>query len=124
MMAEKAKTFGDYAMITKIVACETPKEAKVFGRQVANFEAAVWDRHKYGIVIRANVLKFSQNPDLKTFLLGTGNTVIVEASPRDLIWGIGLGENNPKSHDPNTWRGRNLLGFALMEVRDELRKNS
>lgn len=122
MMAGKAKVFNDTGMIEKIIACETPKEAKAFGRGVKNFDAAVWDQHKYRIVIRANVLKFSQHPELKAFLLGTGNSVIVEASPRDLIWGIGLGEHNPKSQNPNTWRGRNLLGFALMEARDELRK--
>jgi ribA/ribD-fused uncharacterized protein len=122
MMVSKAKVFKDNEMIEKIVACETPKEAKAFGRQIANFDAAVWDQHKYQVVVKANVLKFSQNPELKQFLLSTGNTVIVEASPRDLIWGIGLGEHNPKSQNPNTWRGRNLLGFALMEARDELRK--
>lgn len=122
MMVGKAKVFRDHEMIVKIIACETPKEAKAFGRKVANFDAKIWDQHKYRIVVQANVLKFSQNPDLKEFLLSTGNKVIVEASPRDLIWGIGLGEHNPKSQDPHTWRGRNLLGFALMEARDELRK--
>lgn len=122
MMVGKAKVFKDDEMIERIIACETPKEAKAFGREVKNFDAAVWDQHKYQIVVKANVLKFSQNPELKAFLLDTGNRVIVEASPRDLIWGIGLGEHNPKSQNPNTWRGRNLLGFALMEARDELRK--
>jgi ribA/ribD-fused uncharacterized protein len=123
MMVGKAKLFKDIEMIDKIVTCQTPKEAKAFGRLVKNFDPAIWDQHKCQIVTQANVLKFSQNPDLKTFLLGTGNKVIVEASPRDLIWGIGLGENNPKSQHPNTWRGRNLLGFALMEARDIILKN-
>lgn len=122
MMVGKAKVFKDDEMIERIIDCETPKEAKAFGREVKNFDAAVRDQHKYQIVVKANVLKFSQNPELKAFLLDTGNRVIVEASPRDLVWGIGLGEHNPKSQNPHTWRGRNLLGFALMEARDELRK--
>lgn len=124
MMVGKAKVFNDQEMIAKIIASETPKEAKALGRQVKNFDPATWDKHKIQVVIRANVLKFSQNAELKAFLLNTGNTVIVEASPRDVIWGIGMGAHNPKSLDPNTWRGRNLLGFALMEARDELRINN
>lgn len=122
MMAGKARLFGDQENLERILSKVSPKDAKDLGRQVNNFDAEVWDQHKYHIVVKANVLKFSQNPELKAFLLNTGSKVIVEAAPRDVIWGIGLGAENPKSQHPDTWRGRNLLGFALMEVRDELRK--
>lgn len=72
------------------------------------------------LVVEGNVAKFSQNPDLKEFLLGTGDAVIVEASPYDKIWGIGLKANDERARNPETWRGENLLGFALMDVREEL----
>jgi ribA/ribD-fused uncharacterized protein len=123
MMAGKAKLFGDMEIFEKIISSNSPKDVKALGRLVKNFDPVTWDAHKYQIVNQGNILKFSQNADLKKFLLQTGSKVIVEASPRDLIWGIGMGEANPKSQHPDTWRGRNLLGFALMEVRDELLKN-
>jgi ribA/ribD-fused uncharacterized protein len=103
MMASKAKVFNDTEILEKIVVCESPKDVKALGRLVKNFDAAVWDKHKYQVVTQASILKFSQNLELKNFLINTGNKIIVEASPRDLIWGIGLGENNPKSQDPKTW---------------------
>ncbi|MDX2174022.1 MAG: NADAR family protein [Bacteroidota bacterium] len=122
MMVKKAELFNDLKIIDQIVKCDSPKEAKALGRLVKNFDSVIWDSNKYKIVKQGNVLKFSQNQELKNFLLETGNKVIVEASPRDVIWGIGMGETNPKSLNPNTWRGKNLLGFALMEVRDEINR--
>ncbi len=121
MMAEKARLFKDDEMLQKIIACNTPAEAKKFGRQVKNFDAAIWNNHKYEIVKKGNIHKFSQNEELKEFLLNTKNRVLVEASPRDRIWGIGMGASNEKAENPMLWRGQNLLGFALMEVRDELK---
>ena len=82
----------------------------------------VWNQFKYTIVLLGNWHKFNQNRDLQSFLLSTGDKVLVEASPYDTIWGIGLEENCTESQDPMLWRGQNLLGFALMEVRDELRR--
>jgi len=123
MMEGKAKLFGDFEIAEQVIKCDSPKDVKALGRLVKNFDPVTWDAHKFQIVKQGNILKFSQNEDLKKFLLQTGSKVIVEASPRDLIWGIGLGEANPKSQHPDTWRGENLLGFALMEVRDELIKN-
>ncbi|MDR1069178.1 MAG: NADAR family protein, partial [Gracilibacteraceae bacterium] len=76
---------------------------------------------KYSIVLSGNYYKFSQNKEMREYLLSTGNRVLVEASPMDTIWGIGFGKDNEKAYDPNAWRGKNLLGFALMEVRDEIR---
>ena len=123
MMAGKAKVFEDQEHWEKIIACETAAEAKKLGRQVRNFEAAVWEEHRCPIVIQGNQLKFEQHEELKTFLLGTKQRVLVEASPRDRIWGIGLGKNSEKAQHPSTWRGLNLLGFCLMEVRDLLQED-
>lgn len=72
--------------------------------------------HKHSIVLRGNIAKFSQNPELKAFLLETGESVLAEASPYDRIWGVGLAEDNPAIENPNNWHGENLLGFALMET--------
>ncbi|MDJ0633261.1 MAG: NADAR family protein [Xenococcaceae cyanobacterium MO_188.B29] len=72
------------------------------------------------IVVKGNLAKFSQKEALKEFLLNTKERILVEASPRDRIWGIGLGQNNPDAANPYQWQGLNLLGFALMEVRDIL----
>ncbi|MBK1894782.1 NADAR family protein [Chryseobacterium paridis] len=122
MMAEKARLFNDNEIRTLIIEINDPKEAKSLGRKIKNFDHQIWDERKYEIVKRGNLLKFSQNADLREFLLSTDQKVIVEASPYDTIWGIGMLESDPKAKNPNQWRGENLLGFALMEVRDELRK--
>jgi ribA/ribD-fused uncharacterized protein len=120
MMAEKARLFDDKMQLANILATEKPAAAKAFGRQVENFDPSVWEAKKVEIVVKGNVAKFSQNVDLQAFLLATGDKIIVEASPRDQIWGIGLGPENPLATQPEKWRGQNLLGFALMEVRDIL----
>lgn len=121
MMAGKARLFGDAAALSAILAAATPAEAKKLGRQVRDFVEATWKEHCSRIVARASVLKFSQNPALGSFLLASGDSVVVEASPRDRIWGIGMSQNNPASSDPRHWRGQNLLGFALMQARHQLR---
>ncbi len=122
MMAQKASLFKDEKHFRHVLACATPAEAKKVGRLVANFDGRVWDEHKYELVKQGNYHKFSQHPALGEFLLGTGERVLVEASPVDKIWGIGLAKADEKVYDPGQWKGENLLGFALMEVRDELRK--
>jgi ribA/ribD-fused uncharacterized protein len=122
MMAGKAKLFNDQQILEKVLRSETPNQAKSLGRKVKNFDPKLWDEHKYEIVKKANVLKFSQNIQFKDFLLSTDNKVLIEASPYDRIWGIGMLETDSRIADPNLWEGQNLLGFALMEVRDELRK--
>jgi ribA/ribD-fused uncharacterized protein len=123
MMAEKARLFGDMETLAKIIVCQTPAEAKKLGREVQNFVVEIWKEKCFEIVVKGNFHKFSQNKELKEFLLNTKKRVIVEASPRDPIWGIGLGINNPNTENPEGWRGTNLLGFALMEVRDLLNEN-
>ena len=120
MMAGKAKLFNDMDIFERVLSKDSPKDVKELGRQIKNFNAAVWDEQKYNIVKRGNYLKFTQNKNLKHFLIQTKNKILVEASPVDAIWGIGLTEDSPNAKNPKEWRGENLLGFALMEVRDEL----
>lgn len=120
MMAKKALLFNDQEIFEKIVTKESPKDVKDLGRQIRNFDAAKWDLHKYEIVKQGNLLKFSQNEALKSFLLQTQSKILVEASPVDAIWGIGLAEDHLDILNPKNWKGLNLLGFALMEVRDEI----
>lgn len=120
MMAEKARLFGDEEMEQQILATDDPLTMKRLGKKVRGFDAGVWDKAKYSIVLNGSYAKFSQDPDLRAYLLSTGDAVLVEASPLDTVWGIGLGANNERSTDPARWRGANLLGFALMETRDEI----
>ncbi len=121
MMAQKALLFGDKEAYEKILIAGSPKEAKAIGRQVLNYKEDVWTDKRFDIVVTGNLHKFSQHADLKAFLLSTKDRVIVEASPVDRIWGIGLAADNDKAENPLRWNGLNLLGFALMEVRDKLK---
>lgn len=120
MMAEKAKLFGDSEIEQQILqVCDDAHKVKKLGRQVRNFDLKTWERHRCEIVIRGNVEKFDQNPHFGRFLLDTGDKILVEASPDDQIWGIGLGENETDARNPLRWPGLNLLGFCLMAVRDQ-----
>lgn len=118
MMAEKARLFNDEEMWASIINAATAGAAKKLGRQVSNFDPAIWDKHKFQIVVEGNKHKFEQAEDQATFLLNTKERVLVEASPKDQIWGIGMAQNSKDAERPDHWRGQNLLGFALMEVRD------
>jgi ribA/ribD-fused uncharacterized protein len=120
MMAEKARLFEDSQTLHRILAATHPGEAKKLGRQVAGFEEQLWAEHRFEIVVRGNVAKFGQNEALQSFLLNTKDRVLVEASPTDRIWGIGLAEADERAADPPRWLGLNLLGFALMVVRRQL----
>ncbi|MQY20702.1 hypothetical protein NRB20_38100 [Nocardia sp. RB20] len=120
MMWRKAMLFGNQALAREILTVEHPGHAKSLGRQVENFDEEEWNEARYQIVVTGNVAKFGQNPDLKKFLLVTGSRVLVEASPVDRIWGIGVAADDPRAQDPGQWRGSNLLGFALMDARTEL----
>lgn len=121
MMAKKAELFNDNEVLNKIIKANSPAEAKKLGRQVKNYDDAIWLENRFEIVKEGNYHKFSQNPDLKAFLLNTDERVIVEASPVDPIWGIGMAGDHKDVLNPAKWKGLNLLGFALMEVRDELK---
>ena len=118
MMAGKARLFGDETALTAILRCENPAQAKDVGRTILNFDPVVWDNEKYDLVKTGNYHKFAQNPDLGAFLKNTGGRILVEASPVDRIWGIGLAKNDPDIENPLKWKGENLLGFALMEGRE------
>lgn len=120
MMARKALLFEDREMFEAIMAAAHPRQCKALGQKVRDFDQAVWDRHKKQIVVDGNLAKFSQNEPLERFLLGTGQRILVEASPYDKIWGIGMAASDPRAEDPLQWNGQDLLGFALMEVRDIL----
>lgn len=121
MMAEKARLFRDEDALRFILAAETPAEAKKGGRAVRGFDGARWDAARSVAVVKGNVAKFGQDPALGAFLKETGESILVECSPRDRIWGIGMGASNPDARDPAKWRGKNLLGFALVEARRQLR---
>jgi ribA/ribD-fused uncharacterized protein len=122
MMAEKARLFGDEDVRARILKAASPKAAKQLGRQVKNFKEEVWQASRFQIVVEGNYAKFSQNRELGKFLLGTGAKALVEASPVDRIWGIGLAADDESATNPERWRGLNLLGFALMEARQRLRE--
>jgi ribA/ribD-fused uncharacterized protein len=123
MMAEKARLFHDEEVRTQILQTRTPKAAKELGRQVRNFDEEVWADARFRLVVEGNVAKFSQNRELGDYLLGTRDRVLVEASPSDRIWGIGLAADSVEALNPELWRGLNLLGFALMEARQRLRES-
>ena len=120
MMAEKARLFGDDSALVRVLAKDDPSAAKAAGRTVRDFDDEQWRHRRFEIVVRGNLAKFGQNPSLRDFLLGTGDQVLVEASPADAIWGVGLAAGDPRAQDPASWQGLNLLGFALMTVRDAL----
>jgi len=121
MMWRKAMLFGDEKIAAQIVEVPHPSQAKALGRQARGFDEATWAAHRSEIVVAGSVAKFGQDPRLREFLLATGDRVLVEASPRDRVWGIGLGAANERAEDPRQWRGLNLLGFALMRARAALR---
>ena len=119
MMAQKAKLFHDATHYTAILRATDPYECKSLGKQVTPFDPKTWDEVKYTIVKDGNRAKFEQNPDLKANLLNTGVAILAEASPKDMIWGIGLDASAAAEKDPSEWPGQNLLGQILMELRDE-----
>ncbi|MDE6314248.1 MAG: NADAR family protein [Lachnospiraceae bacterium] len=122
MMAQKALLFEDKEMFRQIMKAEHPKQFKTLGRKIRGFQEEVWKEHRMDIVVAGNYAKFSQNPELKNFLLASKERILVEASPYDKIWGIGMTGDSPNVENPLTWKGTNLLGFALMEVRDILQE--
>ena len=122
MMAEKARLFDDDEIEKQIMAATDPKQIKALGRKVRNFKEDIWLKLRYTVVLNGSYLKFAQNKNMRDILLATGDKILVEASPFDTIWGIGYSENKAEALSPQKWRGLNLLGFALMEVRDELKR--
>jgi ribA/ribD-fused uncharacterized protein len=120
-MYMKATLFHDNSTAQQILHATTPFDAKRLGRQVKPFDAKMWDEQCENVVLRACLMKFHQNSELRNFLLSLGDSIIAEASPHDRIWGIGLAPTNPQAKNPATWKGRNLLGKVLMRTRAALR---
>jgi len=120
MMYNKALLFLDRETASKIMKTNNPRRQKELGRQVENFDEDIWEFARSEIVLKGNRLKFHQNEGLKNELLKTEGTTIVESSPYDKIWGVGLGESDERIMKRQTWQGLNLLGEILTEIRDEI----
>jgi len=121
MMAKKAELFGDDVALAKIMESPDPREQKRLGRTVKGFVDWTWNAVARDVVFRGNVAKCSQNLSIQAYLLATINREIVEASPEDVIWGIGLAADDPDAQDKNSWQGTNWLGMVMMDVRAALR---
>lgn len=122
MMAEKARLFGDKKMERAIMKSTSPREQKAFGRKVKNFNVHKWESVARDIVYKGNYAKFTQDKKLLKVLLLTKGTTIVEASPYDKIWGIGLRKDDKRAQSRSTWQGKNWLGEVLTKLRDDLLK--
>ncbi len=121
-MYKKALYFKDYKIADTIIFNqEPPIKAKKLGRKVVGYDDVEWSKVRYNIMLDVVKEKFFQNVPLMKEILSTEDKLIVEASPYDEIWGVGLSEVDPEIHDVNNWTGMNLLGNVLMEVRDEIR---
>ena len=119
-MYQKAIFFGDNETANEILKYgKNPKEAKKLGRLVANFDNSKWDAVRYDIMLTGLRHKFKSNPRLKELLLSFGDRIFVEASPFDKIWGIGLSQNDINADDEQKWKGQNLLGKALTQLKTE-----
>ena len=120
MMHKKALFFLDEEIAEKIMQTNDPKKQKALGRSVRGFKADEWSSVALSYVIEGNFAKFSQNEKLKQSLIATGSRILVEASPHDRIWGVGRSEDDVDIETPMLWNGTNLLGFALVTVRNML----
>ena len=121
MMWEKAVLFKDHKKMAEILAEPSPGAQKSLGRGVKNFNQEVWEKHCYNLIKEGLRQKFEQHPELKTLLLSTGDAIMAEASPKDQVWGIGRSGDDPDAQVVGRWRGKNLLGKLLMELREEMR---
>ena len=120
MMHQKAITFDDIDIAKQILETDDVSQVKALGRAVHNYNDAIWNGIRQIVVYKGLLAKFSQNKDLKEKLLSTGNNILAEAARTDSVWGIGISIKDNARFDMNKWRGKNLLGFALMQVRKEL----
>jgi len=124
MMWKKAMLFNDGETAMMILSTKVPREQKELGRQVRNFDRDKWNAECKKIVYNGCMAKFKQNRQLMLELLDTGNTELVEASPNDTIWGIGLHQTDPLALDKANWRGTNWLGEILTQVREDIKKEN
>jgi len=117
----KALHYGDDEIAEKILNTPDPRKNKALGREIKGFIEEDWTLHSLGYMIDVNIAKFSQNPDLKEHLKNSGDKIIVEASPYDKVWGIGLHQDDDRVLDESQWDGENKLGITLMTVRTKLK---
>lgn len=122
MMAEKARLFDDRIALRLIMEAADPATQKRLGRSVAGFKSSTWDQVRYEVVLQGNLEKYRQNPELRAKLLATGNDKFVEASPEDKIWGIGMRQTDKGVENPKNWKGLNLLGEVITQVREMIRE--
>lgn len=120
MMAEKARLFGDRDTLKKILNSDSPSEHKNLGRQVNSFSTETWNKICKSVVVAGNLARFNYDQRSQELLLATGNKCLVEASPKDKIWGIGLAPNDERALDRKNWQGTNWLGESLMQVRQQI----
>lgn len=117
-MWEKARFFNDSEIAELILKAEHPNGAKALGRKIKNYDNNQWNEVRFDVMYKVNRSKWQT---LKDILIKTGNKIIVEASPMDKIWGVGLSENDPLILDEKNWKGQNLLGKVLMKIRDDFK---
>lgn len=122
-MYYKAMFFGDVEIAEKILKNSDPKYVKGLGRKIKNYDEEKWKIVRFNLMVAANVPKYLQNESLKKVLMETEERVLVEASPYDCVWGVGLEETDPRILDEKNWKGSNLLGYALLHVRGLLSTN-
>jgi ribA/ribD-fused uncharacterized protein len=122
MMHQKALVFGDQEAAAKVLLTVDPREQKKIGRSVKNFDPKQWSDVAWQVVYNGNRAKFEQNPSMLKQLMETGDRELVEASPYDKIWGIGMGQDDPRALDKTKWDGTNLLGDVLTQLRDDLKQ--
>jgi ribA/ribD-fused uncharacterized protein len=120
LMAEKARLFCDADALEDALSATDPSESKAAGRRVRGFDDNTWKAHRFEIALRGLRAKFTSTPELREYLLSSAPSLIVEAAPRDRVWGVWMGPGNPLVTQPSQWRGLNLLGLALTCVRDDL----
>ncbi|BFU24632.1 protein T24A6.7, putative [Entamoeba histolytica HM-3:IMSS] len=120
LMGCKAKLFGDDQIFKLILDSRNPYEMKKLGKKVKGFNQEVWDEYKAAVMFEGGLAKFTQNPQLRRFLMETGDDILVEASKFDAVWGIKMEESDERANDPHQWCGENILGFTLMSIRDYL----
>lgn len=115
-----SRKLGDNKTLAAILAAESSGAAKALGRRVLGFDEQRWSDERVEIVARGSVAKFGSSPELRNYLVGSVGRVLVEASPTDLIWGLGLAADDEAAMVPSRWPGQNLLGLALKRARSQL----
>ena len=123
MMYRKAICFGDEAVAAQILSTSDVAKIKSLGRQVSNYDESMWNGIRQIVVYEGLLAKFSQNEEIKAKLKATGNAVLAECAVKDRIWGIGLSMKDPDRLNKAKWNGQNLLGYALMMVRERLQQD-